>query len=486
MGTKVRANPKFQAFDSAGLPLAGGKVYTYEVGTSTPKTTYQDPDKSASNANPTILDSRGEADIWWEGTYKVVLKDSNDNTIWTVDDYGEGEEAVVTGNYNLVLNGSFENGASLPDEWSIVEYAGSTNGLDSTAQTHGMNSMKFVSTGSGGGYIDSAFFEVAPAQVYEVAFALKSSVVDVRNVVQVVWYDENQAELSSTSVYDESAANPTSWTEYVYPATAVAGAYYAKCRVYGCHPSDATQGTTWYDNVEVRVNPAAATLTTTGDIIYASAANTPARLAVGASDEMLFVNSGVPDWQSIDDQTADTSPDVAADYLLSHDASAGAIKKVLMADMLLGASKIVIKQAQETVTSSTTLQDDDELVLTLAADTIYEFEALIILTKATSGPDARMHFLGADGTWTIGVDLLVDANNTYSAVFGDNENITYQVLSTSSGAGDVTYARCKGTIITGGTGGNFQFRWTANTSTANALRVEPNSFMKVTKIGTAV
>lgn len=36
--------------------------------------------------------------------------------------------------------------------------------------------------------------------------------------------------------------------------------------------------------------------TTTGDIIYASAANTPARLGIGSTDQVLTVSSGVPAW----------------------------------------------------------------------------------------------------------------------------------------------------------------------------------------------
>lgn len=36
--------------------------------------------------------------------------------------------------------------------------------------------------------------------------------------------------------------------------------------------------------------------TTTGDIIYASAANTPARLAIGSSAEVLTVSGGIPAW----------------------------------------------------------------------------------------------------------------------------------------------------------------------------------------------
>jgi hypothetical protein len=79
--------PKFKAFDGAGNPLAGGKVYTYTGGTSTPKTTYKDRALTVPNTNPVVLDSVGEAVIYLgTGPYKFVLKDSSDVVIWTFDD----------------------------------------------------------------------------------------------------------------------------------------------------------------------------------------------------------------------------------------------------------------------------------------------------------------------------------------------------------------------------------------------------------------
>jgi hypothetical protein len=41
---------------------------------------------------------------------------------------------------------------------------------------------------------------------------------------------------------------------------------------------------------------AVSTLTTTGDLLYASAANTPARLAIGSTDQVLKVSGGIPAW----------------------------------------------------------------------------------------------------------------------------------------------------------------------------------------------
>lgn len=71
--------------NSAGVPIIGGKLYTYDAGTNTPRPTYQDAAGVVPNTNPIILDARGEATAFWSGAYKVVLKDASDVTIWTVD-----------------------------------------------------------------------------------------------------------------------------------------------------------------------------------------------------------------------------------------------------------------------------------------------------------------------------------------------------------------------------------------------------------------
>lgn len=88
MAAKLFTEGKFKAWDSNGNPLAGGKLHTYAAGTTTNQATYTDSTLGTANANPIVLDSRGEADVWLDGSlglYKMVLKDSNDVTIWTVD-----------------------------------------------------------------------------------------------------------------------------------------------------------------------------------------------------------------------------------------------------------------------------------------------------------------------------------------------------------------------------------------------------------------
>jgi hypothetical protein len=55
-------------------------------------------------------------------------------------------------------------------------------------------------------------------------------------------------------------------------------------------------GVTSAIQTQVDAKTAKSTLTTTGDIYYASGANTPARLGIGSTGNVLTVASGIPSW----------------------------------------------------------------------------------------------------------------------------------------------------------------------------------------------
>ena len=87
--------PRFNPMDSDGNPLAGGKLYFYDTGTTTPKATYSDRDRTTPNTNPVVADGNGYfGDIWLEidAAYTIVLKDSDDNTIWTANERWGGRD----------------------------------------------------------------------------------------------------------------------------------------------------------------------------------------------------------------------------------------------------------------------------------------------------------------------------------------------------------------------------------------------------------
>jgi len=86
MTATLTPSAKQQFFDANGNPLAGGKLYTYTAGTTSPVVTYVDSAGVTTNTNPIILDSRGEANVWLgTGTFKFKLMSATDVEIWTVD-----------------------------------------------------------------------------------------------------------------------------------------------------------------------------------------------------------------------------------------------------------------------------------------------------------------------------------------------------------------------------------------------------------------
>lgn len=78
---------------TTGLPLAGGKLYTYQAGSTTPLASYTTINGNIANSNPIILGSDGKLpeELWltYGYNYKLVLTDANDVLIYTYDNiYG--------------------------------------------------------------------------------------------------------------------------------------------------------------------------------------------------------------------------------------------------------------------------------------------------------------------------------------------------------------------------------------------------------------
>jgi microcystin-dependent protein len=77
-----------QFFDDSGVPLAGGLIYTYAAGGTTPLVTYTSSSGLIAHPNPIVLDSAGRINEIWiaEGTsYKFILKSSTNVLIGSFD-----------------------------------------------------------------------------------------------------------------------------------------------------------------------------------------------------------------------------------------------------------------------------------------------------------------------------------------------------------------------------------------------------------------
>ena len=91
-----------QFFTDDGVPLAGGKLYSYAAGSSTLQTTYTSSSGVTAWSNPIILNSAGRVsgggEIWLTNNlaYKFILSDSTDVTIASYDNVsGIGDDTNV-------------------------------------------------------------------------------------------------------------------------------------------------------------------------------------------------------------------------------------------------------------------------------------------------------------------------------------------------------------------------------------------------------
>lgn len=150
-----------------------------------------------------------------------------------------------------------------------------------------------------------------------------------------------------------------------------------------------------------------------------------------------------------------------------------------------GGDAIVRKTADETITATTTLQNDDELLFPVDASSVYCFEILLLLVAPNTAAD-----------WKIG--WAVPASAT---MFWDPENLQGTIpwaantttsnppaLSTEgssfsfSGGVGPSGMFARGVVVTAGTSGNVQFKWAQSTSDAGNSTVKANSFIRYRKI----
>ena len=80
----------WQFFDNNGVPLAGGLIYTYQAGSSTPQATYTTAVGNVAHSNPIVLNSTGRVpggEIWLSigVSYKFTIDDANSVLIGTYD-----------------------------------------------------------------------------------------------------------------------------------------------------------------------------------------------------------------------------------------------------------------------------------------------------------------------------------------------------------------------------------------------------------------
>lgn len=201
----------FQFFSNDGIPLAGGLLYTYLAGSSTPLATYTTNIGNIANANPIVLGSSGRPpqEIWLTdgSSYKFVLKDANDVLIATYDNlYGLlQQDTGAPGTVAQVVQATF-NSRSSTTSASFVNTS-VTASITPTSATS-----KIIATVSASAYI----FDYSNEQNIRLNRNGTTEVVGSYRINKVFLVDntdqENWNPISITVVDEPASTSPVTYT----------------------------------------------------------------------------------------------------------------------------------------------------------------------------------------------------------------------------------------------------------------------------------
>ena len=132
------------------------------------------------------------------------------------------------------------------------------------------------------------------------------------------------------------------------------------------------------------------------------------------------------------------------------------------------------KTADESVSSSTTLQNDDTLKIALAASDAVEFSAVMFVSSTSSSPDFKMTFTVPSGAsvrwfaeWFDGV-----AYQSSGIVTSSGTTVAFAITGNTLGMVKLT-----GIVVNGSNAGDLQLQWAQNSSNSTAVKVEQRSFI---------
>lgn len=160
-------------------------------------------------------------------------------------------------NQGGIPNGSFEVGTganTAPSGWGLNVASGNSSSFETSAANtrHGAQAFSMTNPGgvSGGVTLESEdFIPFAQDQELKLYWLLKSTSATTRNQVFVKWYSEAEALISTTTVYDASSGNPTSWTFMGQSITPPSGSKFFKVTITGVNNS--TAASSYWDGISV-------------------------------------------------------------------------------------------------------------------------------------------------------------------------------------------------------------------------------------------
>lgn len=135
----------------------------------------------------------------------------------------------------------------------------------------------------------------------------------------------------------------------------------------------------------------------------------------------------------------------------------------------------------QSITSTTTLQNDNTLFVAVATNASYSVRAHLVFDGPASNA-ANYTFTGPSGSSADLTSYVTNATGQSSnGAFGGTSPSVPSVAT--GGAGANVGADIFGIFVTGGTAGNFTLQWCQNASSGTATRRRAKSYIELRKIG---
>jgi hypothetical protein len=143
-----------------------------------------------------------------------------------------------------------------------------------------------------------------------------------------------------------------------------------------------------------------------------------------------------------------------------------------------------IKTSNESVTSSTTLQNDDDLFVSVTSNSTYIVHCLINCDGASTG-DIKIQFTGPAGASFTGLcnGLAIGGATGSDDQVASIDLATAKSFGLAGGAGVTRPVNIHGNLVIAGTSGTFRLQWAQDTSDATATRVLTGSHLILQRIG---
>ena len=149
--------------------------------------------------------------------------------------------------------------------------------------------------------------------------------------------------------------------------------------------------------------------------------------------------------------------------------------------------KTIVKLTSENVSASTTLQNDDELFVTLDPNSLFEISAnLIVYSASSSLGDFKCAWTGSGDLEIVGYRHSKGPSINTTNILDTVINTACRDLGTENifGVDNTRYSSVQETFLmrSGDKGGVLQLRWAQNTSNAFATQVTAGSYLKITQL----